>query len=328
MSAVLEKRRDKKVVADQDLLSRLCALFSGAVSGNMGPDLYRNGGAQKFESIIASGVGKYTPFSGETELLKRNSDSISEWAEGLETAVIIGPGPARSVRQKEIPLLKKIAGLKRVIALELSPAFNAQSAKELRVQLPHVEVHSFEVDFRTADLSQIANSKPALVISTGSFTNYENCQTHSFPQGKVLSHIGKFAEIAGAGGKMLWGYNSELDPDQYNRPIIDDFLMYPLVKASNMDGVMLDPDGFKHETLSYSAASILTHYWTAVRDQDVEINGIRFPVNAGERFPMFFSVAQSPERLVRLIDSPAVPVNSSFFKRSESGAVVHGFDCV
>ena len=64
------------------------------------------------------------------------------------------------------------------------------------------------------------------------------------------------------------------------------------------------------------------------RNQDVEINGIRYPVNEGEKFPMFFSVAQSPDRLVRLIDSPAIPVDSSFFERSSNGAVIHGFDCV
>lgn len=326
MSAILNSAEAKpSVTTDKELLQRLRDLFSSTRSGIMGPDLYRNGGAAKFEKIL-KGSGEYTPFSGEVELLSQNKGFISEWANEIETAIIVGPGPGRSVAAKEIQILSVMPHLKRVITLELSPTFNKQSAAVLRSSLPNVSVYPFEVDFRTADISQIENNKPALVISTGSFTNYEDCQTQSFPSRKVLAHLSRLTELAGATGKILWGYNSNLNADQYNTPIVDDFLMYPLEKASKMENVRLDPAGFRHETRASEAASTLTHYWVATMDQDVRIDGEPFAINQGELFPMFFSVAQSPERLARLLDG-SCNVNSTFFKKGQSGAVIHGFEC-
>ena len=311
--------------ADDALLVRLCDLFSGNRTGNLGPDLYRNGGAEKFENIL-SGAQAYTPFSGEIKLLNDNAEKIGQWIGNIETAIIVGPGPGRSVQQKELTILSHMQNLQRVITIELSPVFNQQSADVLRANLSGVAVHSFEMDFRDTDLSHIADSQPALVISTGSLTNYEDCQPHSFPQGQVTKHISKLAELAGSQGKILWGYNSSLNAEQYNRPQIDDFLMYPLVKASRMGDVRLDASGFRHETKANTSASTLTHYWIATCDQDVEINGTCFAINEGEHFPMFFSVAQSPERLERLIKS-FPKISSFFYEKDGSGAVIHGFDC-
>lgn len=326
MSAVLNTAGHVYLPTDTELLQRLRDLFSSTRTGIMGPDLYRNGGADKFEKIL-KGSGEYTPFFGEVELLGQNKEYISEWAGGIETAIIVGPGPGRSVAAKEIQILSVMPKLKRIITLELSPTFNKQSAAALRTALPQVDVYPFEVDFRTADLSQIENSKPALVITTGSFTNYEDCQTQSFPSRKVLAHLARLTDLAGANGKILWGYNSNLNAAQYNTDIVDDFLMYPLEKASKMDNVRLDPKGFKHETRASEAASTLTHYWVATKDQDVRIHGEPFAINSGELFPMFFSVAQSPERLARLLDG-SCQVQSSFYKKGSSGAVIHGFDCI
>lgn len=329
MSAVLTQpfeNEDTVLPLDRELLQRLSDIFSGTRTGIMGPDLYRNGGADKFEDIL-EGNSVYTPFSGEVALLEQNQNYISDWAGDIGTAVIVGPGPARSVLSKEVKILSSMKSLRRVITLELSPNFNEQSASALRTALLNVTVHPFQIDFRKADLSQIENSKPALVITTGSFTNYEDCQTNSFPSRKVLTHLGKLVELAGKDGKILWGYNSTLDAEQYNRAVVDDFLMYPLVKASKMAGVSLDPNGFKHETRASEAASTLTHYWVATHNQNVRIGGENFPINAGESFPMFFSVAQSPDRLSRLLDGSS-QVRSSFYKQGRSGAVLHGLDCL
>lgn len=315
----------KKAPADAGLLLRLSDLFSGAKTGHLGPDLYSNGGAAKFENIL-KGNGSYTPFAGEVQLLTEHAQYISDWAKSLGTAIIIGPGPAKSVMAKEIKVLKSMPNLKRVISLELSPAFNKQSELALSTALPNVSIHAFEIDFRTADLSGIVDSKPALVISTGSFTNYEGCLGHNFPHGQVTRHIAKMAELAGSGGKILWGYNSELNAAPYNQADVDDFLMYPLQKASMMEGVTLDASGFRHFTQADESASTLTHCWIANYDQDVVIGDETYPINKGEQFSMFFSVAQSPDRLERFMSNNS-KTSSSFFEKGSSGAVIHGFDC-
>lgn len=322
MSAVLQRKEDKKVQADPQLLQRLCDLFYHTHWGNMGPDLYVNGGAKRFENVLTA---SYTPYAGETKLLATNASKIFDWAQHMETAVVVGPGPELSVRSKEIPILKMLPNLKRVISIELSPVFNKQSERALQKELPHVDVHSFEIDFRDADLSAIENSKPALVISTGSFTNFEDCPTESFPFAQVNGHIKKLGELAGQGGKILWGYDSTLNEVQYNNPLVSDFLNYPLEKASAMEGVILDAKGFRHETRANTGSSVLSHDWIATRPQDIVIGSHVFAVDKGDRFPMLISVKPSPDRLVRAVK--ALGVTTAFIEIDKSGAVIQGFDC-
>lgn len=322
MSAVLKDIDDKRMQADPMLLQRLCDLFYHQHWGNMGPDLYVNGGAERFENVLTA---SYTPYAGEKKLLSDNKSKIIQWAEGMETAIIVGPGPGRSVRSKEIPILKSMPNLKRVISIELSPVFNRQSLAALESALTDIEVHAIEMDFRKADLSSIENSKPALVISTGSFTNFEDCPTESFPFAQINGHVGKLAELAGKGGKILWGYDSTLKEDQYNNPLVSDFLNYPLEKASLMESVILDPKGFQHETRANAVSSVLSHDWVATRPQDVHIGRHMFAVDTGDRFPMFVSVKPLPDRVVRSVKG--LGIETSFTERDASGAVIQAFDC-
>jgi hypothetical protein len=321
--AIQQRIPSAQDAADEDFTASLQHLFNHDAWGNMGHYLYTNGGAKLFEKILTS---SYTPYIGESILIQDNLGDISSWAGDIDTVIIIGPGPARSIQSKEIPVLKTLSNLKRVHVVDLSPEFNRQSLAALSQELPStVSIKPFEADYAQLTSDAFEPYERALVISTGSLTNFENCPKDQFPSKQIREHLLRFKGFAKSGGKILWGYDSILDPGEYNTPEVSNFLMYPLEKAKKLPGVNLDASKFKHETRAYEAASLLAHEWVATEGQYVDINGERFLVDKDSRLMMFGSVKPDPSKLEGLVTP--LGLDTAFIKREPGGAVLHGFNC-
>lgn len=309
--------------ANRALVRRLTDLFEGKASANMGPELYQNGGADLFEALIQS-VG-YNPYAGEIALIEQHKGEISKWAQDVETAIIVGPGPEVSVKHKELPILRGLRNLRRIHVIELSRVFNEQSSNLLRREIPNVEVVSHVKDFMKMS-NGVDLPSPALVISTGSLTNYENCLTDRFPSHQLKQHLLAFRRLAGEGGKVLWGYDSHLSTGAYDSPLVSDFLLHPLKRAAQINGVTIDPSGFVHRSDCHQQASLVAHTWLAVRDQMVTINGEDHFVSQSDRFMVFCSVKPCSDKVVQI--ERAAKLKTYIYKIEDRGAVLHAFDCI
>jgi hypothetical protein len=311
--------------SDRALVRRLTDLFENRASGNMGPELYQNGGADLFAQLTLS-VG-YNPYAGEIALIEQYKGNVCAWAHDVETAIIIGPGPEGSVRNKELPILLGLPNLKRVDVIELSRVFNTQSSNLLRSELPNVEVVSHVKDFmRMGNSHQGDLPSSALVISTGSLTNYENCPTDRFPSHQLKSHLAAFRKLAGEGGKVLWGYDSYLSTEAYGNTLVSHFLLHPLKRAANVRGVEIDPSGFVHRSDCHQQASLVAHTWLATKDQTVTIEGEGHYISEGDRFMVFCSVKPCADKVVQV--AKMVRLKTHMHKIEDRGAVLHAFDCV
>lgn len=322
MSTPLGHHQTTKLPADISLLGRLTDLFHHKHWGNMGPELYKNGGARRFENILTS---SYRTYFAEQAMIRGNLPAISAWAKETETAIIIGPGPSRSVISKELPVLEALPNLKRVVLIELSPEFNRQSSEALSERLDSsISVSSYTQDFRTVDLSGI-DYESALVISTGAFTNFEDTPNGHFPHAQFENHLEAIKRLAKKGGQFLWGYDSSLDPRQYNNDNISNFLLYPLQKASNMEETVLDASGFRHMTYADQDSSSLSHAWVVTKDQDVTILDQSYAFSKGEKFVSFTSAKLSPNKTQRSAFLLGVTTNEIY--SDTNGTVIHTFDC-
>lgn len=310
---------------EKALVRRLVDLFEGKASGNMGPELYQNGGADLFEKLTQSQT--YNPYAGEILLIDENKGHIHAWAESVESAIIIGPGPANSVRNKELPILRGLPNLKHVHVIELSRVFNTQSSALLQEELSGVQVSSHTKDFMRMERSSLGDvSGSSLLISTGSLTNYENCSTDRFPSPQLKSHLRAFRRLAGDGGKVLWGYDSHLSTGAYEDPLVSEFLLYPLKRAARIQGVSIDPSGFIRHSDCHQQASLVAHAWAATRDQMIDIAGDRHWISKGDKFTIFCSVKPCPDK-VKIFESIA-KLKTHEYKTEQAGAVLHAFDCV
>lgn len=310
---------------DKALVRRLVDLFEGKASGNMGPELYQNGGADLFERLTQSQA--YNPYAGEIRLIDENKGHIHAWAESVESAIIIGPGPANSVKNKELPILRGLPNLREVHVIELSRVFNAQSSALLQEELSGVQVFSHTKDFMRMDRAALGDViVPSLLISTGSLTNYENCATDRFPSPQLKSHLRAFRKLAGDGGKVLWGYDSHLGTGAYEDPLVSEFLLYPLKRVARIDGVSIDPLGFTRRSDCHQQASLVAHAWVATQDQMIDIPGDKHWISEGDKFTIFCSVKPCPDK-VKIFEHIA-RLRTHEYKTEQAGAVLHAFDCV
>lgn len=325
-SSSLRERVEQNTQAERVFMRRLCDLFSHKSWGNMGAELYQNGGADLFTRILTGGDNSYKSHSGERGLIELYKGDIASWAEDMDTAILVGPGPEISVRHKEVPILMGLRNLRRIVVVELSPVFNKASCSVLRGAFPEAQVIPHHRDFMKLELEGGLAYRNALVISTGSLANYEKCPSHSFPSAQLTAHLEAFRRLAREGGKVLWGYHSKLDADHYRSDAVREFLLHPLVKAYKIKGVEIDPTLFSYEPRICEQASAAFHDWVVVRQGNIRVGDRKFVVFEDERYSMFCSVKPDPDKVNPLGRNVGLPTWSTF--REDSGGVLHAFDCV
>lgn len=284
--------------------------------GIMGPFMYENGGAKLFTSITQdNGVhddGDYAEhFGTEARLIQAHAKQIAALAVDYDDIIIVGPGPAHSVKTKELPIiheiLKATSDKKTIHIVELSSVFKAAAEATVSAELAgyaHAEVTAHQADFRK--ILTPAGPKGALVICTGSLMNLERPTIESFPSQEMKAHLSAFSRLAGAGGMVVLGYDSCNDStkllDAYNTEEVSKFVTYPLKKVGA-------DEMFKYTPKWRNEASTLVHYWEAVKDGVVSLpyqtpEGeqavAEIDVFKGDRYVPFVSVKPDPIRLAQL----------------------------
>lgn len=309
------------------LKDRALRLFSGNIHGNMGPDLYTNGGSDKYSRIIATNED-YVPYQGEVALIDEKKETIARWARDIDTVIIIGPGPAQTIANKELPILKNMAKLKTVKLIDLSAQFNAEAQNVLEKNLKSVTVESYTGDFMTVTPNE--NYRNALVITTGSLTNFEDASTEQFPALIAGKYLSRFQELAKPGGKILWGYDSNSDKaaleKEYDTAEIQEFILNPLNKLAATTGVAMNPGKFTYTPEFHPRSSHLAHYWTATDDQTIAIDGHTIDIFKDSRFICFSSIKLEPSRLDVVARNRGIKPYTSY-KARDNGQVLHCFDC-
>lgn len=309
------------------LKERALRLFSGNIHGNMGPDLYTNGGSDKYSRIIATN-DDYVPYQGEVALIDEKKETIARWARDLDTVIIIGPGPAQTIANKELPILRHMPKLKTVKLIDLSAQFNAEAVKVLEDNLKGVTVESYTGDFMHVTLNQ--HYKNALVMTTGSLTNFEAASTEQFPALIAGNYLSRFQELAKPGGKILWGYDSNSDKDalekEYDTGEIHAFILNPLNKLAATTGVAMDPGKFIYTPEFHPRSSHLAHYWTATDDQTIAIDGHTIDIFKDSRFICFSSIKLEPNRLDIVARNRGIKPYTAY-KARDNSQVLHCFDC-
>ena len=324
-----ERLLKDRVKKDNEALKlRATRLFTNVAAGNMGPDLYTNGGSQRYSNIIRAN-DQYIPYTGEVALIQASKNDIAEWAKNIDTVIVIGPGPAQTMLTKEVPILQLLPKLKTVKLIDLSEQFNIEAARALESKLNRQPiVETYTGDFRTITVNQ--NYQNALVITTGSLTNFEDASTDSFPSAIASSYLNRFEQLAKSGGKILWGYDSNSNKEsleqEYDTPEIAEFILNPLNKLAETNNVEIDPNGFSYTREFFPRSAHLAHYWAANRDQTIHIDDEVINVFNNDRFLCFSSIKLDPARLNVLAKEKGIePYND--YRHAESKQVLHCFDC-
>ena len=323
----LHRRVTDQPADPSSLKERALSLFTNVSRGNMGPALYTNGGSNKYSDILSTN-DQYMPFQGEVALIDKHKESIAKWAKDVDTVIIIGPGPTQAIASKEVPILRLLPNLKTVQLIDLSEQFNIEARDVITTVLPDLKVEYYTGDFRNVTTNQ--NYSRALVMTTGSLTNFEDAPVDNFPSATASGYLNRFQELAKSGGKILWGYDANADKDslieEYDTPEIAAFILNPLVKLQNTPGVQIDPSKFEYKPEFLPRGSHLAHNWEVTEDQTIKIDGQAIEVFQGDRFLCFSSIKLNPSRLTILARAKGLQQHKSY-THDQDKQVLHCFDC-
>lgn len=308
-------------------------LFTRKQHGHLGDIAYLNGGGKLYEKFMRANTN-YSLFSGEIGNITANRDAIAQDLAGTERAIIVGPGPKTSFEQKEMKILKLLPNLKEVHIVDLNSEFNRQAIGAVegyaRKNRRNIHVTSHEMDFRNA----AAVIQPGLhtsVLCTGSLvSNVPNAPLNGFPDYDMGQFISAFATLAGEGGKVLLGYDSNDSAHNleksYNKdlaPFIENVMNILVDHSKNIKGLDTSKGHFCYESEWIKRAGQVAHKLVALKPQQFSIQydgkNHKLFFEEGDEFVVMPSLRPSVERMTKIGQTVNMETTNTYI--SQSGIV-------
>ncbi|MES2729039.1 MAG: L-histidine N(alpha)-methyltransferase [Pseudomonadota bacterium] len=313
------------------LSEAVAELLSGHVPvGRIGDHLYANGGAKRFQ--LATQDTTYAHhFRSEEGLIQAHAQDLADLAKGYEDFIVIGPGPAHALENKEMQVIAALlrnpdASLKRIHAIELSKEFARNTAGVFADRLPHLDTGRILEDaiVHTANFREI---KPfcanAFVMCTGSLLNLDAANLNAFPSEQMKSHLRDFARVAGQEGMVCLGYDASQDKERllqaYKTDEVAAFLLHPLERVGLKDY-------FSYEPEFNADAHMLIHHWKALSQLEVHYNGNVINIFPGSKFPALISAKPDPYPLSVLAGSAGM-TSEQLYRSPSQDYCLHTFRC-
>lgn len=310
-------------------------LFSRKQHGHLGDIAYLNGGGKLYEQFMRANDA-YSLFSGEIKNITANRESIARDLADTERAIIVGPGPGSSFDQKEMQILALLPNLREVHFVDLNKEFNAQAARIVREHAREkglsIRVETYEMDFRNA-AAVIAPLGKTAVLSTGSLvSNVPNAPLNAFPDYDTGQFIDGFAALAGEGGKVVLGYDSndsaENLEESYNAdlaPFIQNIMQIIVDHSAKgtVQNLNASEGFFRYESQWIEQAGQVAHRLIAQKPQNFQIKHDgkfkKFFIEAGDEFVVMSSLRPKVDRLTKIAATVGLVSTSAYI--SETGIV-------
>lgn len=239
--------------------------------------LYDARGAELFEQICT--VEEYYPTRTELALLEAHLPAVA--AEVGPAARVIEPGSGAG--QKTRMLLETLARPASYVPIDVAAEQLAENAAALRREHPGLEVSPVCGDY-TAALTMPAAQAPfarTLIFFPGSTIG-------NFEPDDAVAFLRRFAGLAGEGGMLLLGADSNQDPETLV-PAYDDaqgvtaaFDLNVLAHLNRSHRASFELSTFAHRAVWNPARSRVEMHLVSQRDQEVQVEGRSISFGRGE----------------------------------------------
>jgi L-histidine Nalpha-methyltransferase len=239
--------------------------------------LYDAHGAELFERICT--LEDYYPTRSELALLEAHLPAIAT-AVGPR-ARVLEPGSGAGVKTRM--LLRALAAPVGYLPIDISREQLDDNARALRAEFPGLEVQPVCADY-TGPLELPAPARPAartLAFFPGStIGNFEPDAARAF--------LARLRELAGPGGLLLLGADSNTDRDSLERAYDDRegvtaaFDRNVLAHVNRTHAATFDPDAFAHRAVWNAARSRIEMHLVSLRRQTVQVAGAPIHFDRGE----------------------------------------------
>lgn len=313
-------------------------LFTRRQYGHMGEVAYLNGGGKLFGDFVKFNTDYYV-YRGEVEHIDRNKHSIANDVRDTEHLIVVGQGPAHSLENKEMQLIKLLPGLKKITFVDISEDFNNQAVAVMdaykRQTGRNFAVGTLTADFHAAASQINRDGMKATVISTGSLlSNVHNAPVHGFPDQIMIEMLQGFSDLAGKDGHVILGYDSNDDvislQKAYNQqlaPFIKNIAKIIADHCEGLQGFKGDPDYFDYEMEWVQKGQQIAHKLIVRKAQSFSITHegrkIAVTLNPGDEFVCMSSLKPTTNKMSRLAPYAGLETQNSYVDRN--GMVEHVF---
>ena len=315
-------------------------LFTRRQWGHMGDVAYLNGGGKLFGDFTQQNPDYYV-FRSEVNHIAYNAKSIANDINDTEHLIIVGQGPALSLKNKEMQLIKLLPKIKKVTFVDISQGFNDQAIatmEEYKQQSGrNFQTGALTMEFHKAAAHVDRSMRHTTVISTGSLiSNVHNAPIHGFPEHPLKEMLRGFSDLAGPEGRVVLGYDSNDDDlslsRAYNRqlaPFIRNIAKIIEDHCEGLKGFSGGPDYFDYEMgWDYKSLQVM-HKLTVKKSQafTIEYQGRTYPITlrAGEEFVVMSSIKPRSNIMSRIAESPEIGLETQNVYQDRHGMVEHIF---
>ena len=334
----------KKIPSDlkiNDTVTRAAInLFCGAEHGHMGSIVYLDQGANLFNQFTL-GNPDYYIYDDEIDLFINNGRQFVHDFRRCTRAVIVGQGPASSLIKKELWVLSSMPHLRSVHFIDLSQQFNDAAKSVMRhnriFNASAIQVHTHTIDFRKAT-SLYAPHENTAVLCTGSLiSNLDNVDSRtSFPIEKTQEFMRHLAHLAGDNGKILLGYDANLNCETlltaYNHPLEPFMLNIMAVIRDHANGaseLKVGPEYFSYRSTIIPLIPMVEHLIEVKKSQKLELitetgTPLKILLKKGAVYSVMASLKPRPRTIHQL--GQTVGMKTSTVYANKNGPILHIFD--
>ena len=239
--------------------------------------LYDAHGAELFEQICT--LEEYYPTRSELALL---AASLPEIAAAVgPCARVLEPGSGAGIKTRM--LLRALERPTGYLPIDISREQLEATARALRAELPGLEVQPVYGDY-TGPLELPAPARaPARTLAF-----FPGSTIGNFEPDAARAFLARLGDLAGPGGMLLLGADSNTDRDSLERAYDDAegvtaaFDRNVLAHLNRTHAAAFDPDAFAHRAVWNAARSRIEMHLVSLRRQTVQVAGEPIAFERGE----------------------------------------------
>jgi dimethylhistidine N-methyltransferase len=254
---------------------------------------YDERGSKLFDRICEQ--PEYYPPLVESKMLSRLTEDISSLTGKGRVLIEPGAGNAAKVR-----LLLDTLQPAAFIALDISFYHLKLAAKDLAREYPWLPVHAVCVDYtHSLPIPEQAPDAPRLMFFPGSSLG-------NFDPEEASGFLGMVRHTLGDDGMLLIGVDTKKRESVLSAAYNDEagmtaeFNLNLLHRMRNELDVDCDPESFEHRAFYNSAAGRIEMHLVSKCRQELEVNGYRFYLEAGESLHTENSYKYTPDEFISL----------------------------
>lgn len=278
-------------------LSDMQATFRGEKHGVVGHWQYSSShyagdpvkGAALWESFLNS-PNDYYLLPNEIRLIQEKAGYLLSNIEGPTVVVDFGQGPAQSVQNKTVPVMRHLKNIAAYCPIDMCKDYILEASDVINREWPNLPLKGYHVNYFHDRIKIPKTGKPLGLFFGGTLGNVDGHPDNGLPENVIIEHLRTMKEILGENAFFIMANDTNQDEisilQSYKHKLQMAFgsnLMYRIKRDLPVYG-NFDPEAWHYEPVWHAQTYQICHTVVCDKDQSFLLGNERFNIRRGESF--------------------------------------------